>query len=658
MIALWTITSASYWSVTLPIATADTDRQTRPATSLLEENQQLLSAAVGRLKRLLAGEDVDLLDEIPPVLSELASRFDLSPFEQAVVLLCSAVELDSEISELLREITGQALPTFGFALSALPEAHWSALAPSAPLRYWRLVELQPGSLSGSGALSGAPLRIEERILHALTGINYLDEQLHGFVSPLNTQPADIPSQAAIAHDILRLWQRDMEVVQLTGTAVYDQLSVAAHVAQAAGMGIYRLDALMLPTTPNERDILTRLWVREAVLSESILLLDCHHLDQDAVRREAVRQFVESVHTPLIIASRERLRDIERPCFTIDVDLPNAAEQKQLWQQVLGGQTAELNGQVDTLVGQFALNRMQIESAARQAGEAPADGLADRLWEASRSQARAQLDDLAQRIVSNVTRHDLVLPQREMSTLREIATHLQQRLRVYETWGFAARSSRGLGINALFAGPSGTGKTLAAEVLANELRLDLYKIDLSQVVSKYIGETEKNLARVFDAAESGGAILFFDEADALFGKRSEVKDSHDRYANIEVSYLLQRMEAYRGLAILTTNMKQALDNAFLRRLRFIVTFRVPDAAQRALIWQRIFPPQTPLQDLDWERLAQLNVAGGNIRNIALNGAFLAASEGSPVTMAHLKRAAQAEYSKLERTLSSAEQRGWS
>ena len=635
--------SAINWSVTLPIAMADT---------WLEENQQQLTAAIERLKRLLAGETVDLLDEAPPALAALAARFDLSPFEQALVLLCAALELDSSTREQLMTLTGQPQPTFGFALSRLPEAHWSALTPSAPLRYWRLIELQPGTLTE------AHLRIDERILHALTGIHYLDEQLHGFVAPLNTEPTDIPSQVKIAQEVLQTWQRDLGLIQLAGPVVYDQLSVAARVAQSAGMRLYRLDALLLPTTPNEHDILTRLWIREAVLSDSILLLDCHHLDQDAARRQAVRHLVDNVHSPLIIASRERLPDIERPCLTLDVSLPDAAEQRQLWQAALSGHAADLNGQVDSLIGQFSLNQPQIDSAARHAGEAPANVLADRLWDASRLQARPRLDDLAQRIVSTVTWDDLVLPQRELDTLQNITTHLRQRLRVYETWGFAAKSSRGLGLSALFAGPSGTGKTLAAEVLANELRLDLYKIDLSQVVSKYIGETEKNLARVFDAAESGGAILLFDEADALFGKRSEVKDSHDRYANIEVSYLLQRMEAYRGLAILTTNMKQALDTAFLRRLRFIIEFPFPDAAQRAQIWQRIFPAQTPLDDLDWLCLAQLNVAGGNIRNIALNGAFLAAGAGSAVTMAHLKRAAEDEYAKLERSLSTAEIRGWS
>jgi SpoVK/Ycf46/Vps4 family AAA+-type ATPase len=212
---------------------------------------------------------------------------------------------------------------------------------------------------------------------------------------------------------------------------------------------------------------------------------------------------------------------------------------------------------------------------------------DSLWEACRTQ-RGQADDLAQRIDPTAGWDDLVLPDLQRRILRDIAVHVRQRAKVYDEWGFASKGARGLGLSALFAGASGTGKTMAAEVLANELRLDLYRIDLSQVVSKYIGETEKNLRRVFEAAESGGAILLFDEADALFGKRTEVKDSHDRYANIEISYLLQRMETYRGLAILTTNMKSVLDTAFLRRIRFVVQFPFPDTAQRAEIWRRIFP----------------------------------------------------------------------
>ena len=229
--------------------------------------------------------------------------------------------------------------------------------------------------------------------------------------------------------------------------------------------------------------------------------------------------------------------------------------------------------------------------------------------------------------------------------------------MYEAWGFAAASRRGLGIAALFEGASGTGKTMAGEVIAGALGLDLYRVDLSQVVSKYIGETEKNLRRIFDAAEGGGAVLLFDEADAIFGRRSEVRDSHDRYANIEVSYLLQRMDTHRGVAVLTTNFKDAIDTAFIRRLRFVVQFPFPDEAMRTEIWRRIFPRQTPTEDLHFERLARLELTGGSIRNVALQAAFRAADDDRAVTMADLAAAARRELSKLGRDLSSADLGGW-
>lgn len=250
-----------------------------------------------------------------------------------------------------------------------------------------------------------------------------------------------------------------------------------------------------------------------------------------------------------------------------------------------------------------------------------------------------------------------MPSRQKQVLKDIAIHLQYRTRVYQDWGFAQKGDRGSGISALFHGESGTGKTMAAEVLAQECQLDLYRIDLSAVVSKYIGETEKNLRRIFDAAEVGGAILLFDEADALFGKRTEVKDSHDRHANVEVSYLLQRIETYQGLAILTSNLKNNLDNAFLRRLRFIVQFPFPNAQSRTKIWQHIFPRQTPTKDLDFKKLGQLKVSGGSIRNIALNAAFLAAQAEQPVTMDHVRQAAQQDYLKLEKLLTTEELNGW-
>jgi SpoVK/Ycf46/Vps4 family AAA+-type ATPase len=374
----------------------------------------------------------------------------------------------------------------------------------------------------------------------------------------------------------------------------------------------------------------------------------------------VTRVLESARGALMIASRERWTG-RRRTLAFDVSKPSLQEQRATWTEALGSAAANVNGHVEQLVAQFNLGAHAIRAACADAlGQRLAhgpDNLPDELWDACRVQARPRLDDLAERIDSAATWDDLVLPDAQRQVLRDLAAHVRRRTTVYDTWGFAARGSRGLGITALFAGASGTGKTMAAEVVARELRLDLYRIDLSSVVSKYIGETEKNLRRIFDAAEDGGAVLLFDEADALFGKRSEVKDSHDRYANIEVSYLLQRMEAYRGLAILTTNLKGALDPAFLRRIRFIIQFPFPDAGQRAEIWRRVFPSATPTHALDFPGLARLNVAGGNIRNIALNAAFLAADAEEPVRMAHLLRAAQSEYAKLEKPLTEVEVTAW-
>jgi SpoVK/Ycf46/Vps4 family AAA+-type ATPase len=263
--------------------------------------------------------------------------------------------------------------------------------------------------------------------------------------------------------------------------------------------------------------------------------------------------------------------------------------------------------------------------------------------------------LAQPLVVKATWADLVVPPDVGDLLGQIVAQVRQRSLVYETWGFHRRMNRGLGISVLFVGDSGTGKTMAAEVLAKDLELNLYRIDLSTVVSKYIGETEKNLRRLFDAAEDGGMILFFDEADALFGKRSEVQDSHDRYANIEVNYLLQRIESYRGLAILATNMKDALDSAFLRRLRFIVNFPYPGFDERRMMWSRVFPSETPTDGLDFDYLARLSLTGGNIHNVAINAAFLAASLGTVVTMPLVLQAVRVEFQKLDRPINEIELR---
>jgi hypothetical protein len=601
----------------------------------------------------------------PPALERVAQVFQLSPFEQMLLLLCAAAELDASFASLFAELQSdpqRTQPTFALALASLPNPHWSAITHTAPLRQWHLIELGSGA-----ALTRSPLRIDEKVLHFLAGVDALDERLAALVDPYEAQSDLTPSQAELASRIAAAWSADvlpssLPAVQLCGNEDSD---AKRHILNAACLRLGRpartLRGDVLPTAPAELANLGQLWNREALLGEYALMVDCTDCERtDGGRYEAVRSFIDRVQGLLVIATRERW-NTRRKSVLLDVHKPTVVEQRALWTEVIGSRARELNGQVDHLVAQFNLSAHSIRAAWSDALATGAtdtcEALGHGLWDASRGQARPRLDDLAQRLETTSTWADLVLPAAQLQVLQELSAHVRQRAKVYETWGFGSRGARGLGITALFAGGSGTGKTLAAEVIARELRLDLYRIDLSSVVSKYIGETEKNLRRIFDAAEDGGAVLLFDEADALFGRRSEVKDSHDRYANIEVSYLLQRMEAYRGLAILTTNLKGALDPAFLRRIRFVVQFPFPDAAQRAEIWRRIFPPAAPTESLDFIGLARLNVAGGNIRNIALNAAFIAADAEEPVRMQHLLRAAQTEYAKLEKPLTDAEIEPW-
>jgi SpoVK/Ycf46/Vps4 family AAA+-type ATPase len=425
----------------------------------------------------------------------------------------------------------------------------------------------------------------------------------------------------------------------------------------------------------EVESLARLWQRETTLLPLALYVDAHDMPNagesaPATAAASVSRFVGRASGLIFVATRDATgspgaRDVVR----VEVAKPTFEEQQDAWLRELtrepgSGDAAPAatgtsaaapdaalaaDADAERLAAQFDLGVVAIQrigDAARALSSGDAVSLADRLWSAAVEHSRPKLDALAQRIEPKATWDQLVLPNQEERALRALAAQVRRRATVYETWGFARRMNRGLGISALFAGESGTGKTMAAEVVANDLRLALYRIDLSAVVSKYIGETEKNLRRVFDAAEGGGAILFFDEADALFGKRSEVKDSHDRYANIEINYLLQRMEGYRGVAILATYLMSALDSAFMRRLRFVVTFPFPAPNERRAIWQQAFPDRERVKQLDYDRLARLPLSGGSIQSVALNAAFLAAAADSRVTMPLVLDAARAELRKLD------------
>ncbi|MBT9316653.1 ATP-binding protein [Leptothoe spongobia] len=651
-----------------------------------EANQQYLLAAIGQVQHQLAQAcdppaDVATFSRTSEVtfpegeaaIETLCRRFKLSTFERALLLLCTGMELSRTLADLCAQLQqGAQHPTLGLALSLLPEAHWSALLPESPLRYWKLIELQPGA-----ELTQCPLRIDERILHYLMGMTSLDDRLRGIMTASGTASLILPeSHQQMAQQVMLTGLQDTAgpVVQLCGEDSATKLEIATAAAHSLNLDLRIIAAETLPTELSQMKLLQCLCEREALLSGAVLGLNCDRIPSTitgdgyfAQLNLMVDRLIETCRQPLLILSRDRRPQQQRPLLTYDIYPPTADEQRQLWHSTLGETAVHLNGHIDRLVSYFNLSAPTIQATCakvqRLHSPSPTPPLPHSptlpklLWDTCLSQARPRLGDLAQRIETFATWDDLILPEKEKQVLQTLTAHVRQRSKVYEEWGFSGRSRRGLGISALFAGQSGTGKTMAAEIIAKELHLDLYRIDLSSVVSKYIGETEKNLRRVFDAAETGGAILLFDEADALFGKRSDVSDSHDRYANMEVAYLLQRIEAYRGLAILTTNLKDSVDQAFLRRIRFVIQFPFPDAKQREDIWQRIFPSKTPTKDLHYRRLAKLSVAGGNIRNIALNAAFLAADEDTPIEMKHILLAAQSEYIKLERPLTDSEVKGW-
>jgi hypothetical protein len=595
-------------------------------------------------------------------LARVTRKFRLTAFERDVLLIAAGVEVDAQLAGLVADWhadSQRSRPTFALAAALCDQPHWSATAPDAVLRRGRLIRLGEGP-----GVADSPISIEEPVLHALNGLACLDEGLRPFVAEVHPGPL-VPSRHCVAAQVAEAWRERRgedgraKVMLVTGDAA-GAADVFAAACQPLGLLPCALDLVSVPADRAALQDLIDLWERDAVILDAALLIDGGAADTPE-RRAALAWCLERL-AGFVAVVGDRVPSPRRGALVrLAIDEVSVSEQAAVWQRALGPLAATLDGHLGRVTEQFRLSPRAIEEAAaelRASGESAAGPLEQQAWEICRRQARGGLDELAQRLEPRADWDRLVLPDAQMRQLRSIATQVRHRFQVYERWGFRAQSSRGFGVSALFHGPSGTGKTYAAEALAHDLALDLYRVDLSATVSKYIGETEKNLRRIFDAAEQSGAILLFDEADALFGKRSEVNDSHDRYANLEVSYLLQRMEAYRGLAILTTNLKGALDQAFLRRIRFVVSFPFPGAAERERIWRNAFPPGVPLDArVEWAKLSRLAVAGGNIANIALDAAFRAADAGSGVTMTHLLAASQAECAKIEKPLTDSETRGW-
>jgi hypothetical protein len=559
----------------------------------------------------------------PAAMDRLSVLLGLSPFDEDVLILA--------LSAQLRGTPKQATPQLARSLFAGQSAEadaklWERLGPRAPLRHFQLVECAERPLSSTSALL-----IDERVGRYLMGEDAPDQRIVSLVTPVTSGPMPKRHVPGIERLAARLGNGARPLAMIVGPKQSGRRAAAAALARGFGLVLAEIRPRVLETAPDLLPILAR----EAALGGFALLVD---IDQP----EAKRLFEERLgwFDGLVIAIAETRHDLAFEVPLLRLEPLDVEDRLQLWLEVLGPHPADVHDRIATVAAQFKFGPRAIAAAAAEGGE---------LWQACRERASRELEELADRIVPRFAWDDIVLPADVLHDLKAAAAQMRYQALVYGAHGFARKYPRGRGITVLLSGPSGVGKTMAAEVVANDLELDLYRIDLSRVVSKYIGETEKNLRVVFDAAEASGAVLLFDEADALFGKRSEVKDSHDRYANIEVSYLLQRMESYGGLAILATNMKGHLDAAFLRRLRYVIDVPFPDFAARRLIWLKAFPTEMPRATLDFDALARLDVAGGSIAVIAINAAFLAAADGVPLDMQHLARAARAEFRKLDREL---------
>ena len=618
-------------------------------------------------------------------LHRLQQLFSLSDFDLNVVCMALAPELDLRYERLyayLQDDVTRRHPTLDLALNILcgsaedkieKRVHFSA---EAPLLRLGLIQVFPDPHQSQPSLLAHYFKLDPQIVRMLLGQLNLDERLRAYCQLLTPAVAiDDVHATATTRQALRFLIKNVRENRargfyFEGKRGTGKRQVAEALASHTGATLLIADMGHAGAREGDDDEIVKLICREAKLQNAILYLD----EFDAVRGDARHKRLPKLLSEHFEGVAVMAGSKPWPSLSGDwkgamvVPFPGATfeERYASWQRSLENSRVSVDEQtVVAIADRFRLDQNQIADAietargqamwrtAQQQGSV-ASALAPTpqdLFSAARRQSGQELAALAHRIESVKTWDDLVLPDDAMSQLREIVLRLVHRHRVLEEWGFDRKLSSGKGVSALFAGTSGTGKTMAAEVIANELGLELYKVDLAGVVSKYIGETEKNLERIFDAAEQANAIVFFDEADALFGKRSEVHDAHDRYANIEVAYLLQRMEQYEGISLLATNLRQNMDEAFVRRLAFIVQFPFPSAASRLLIWKGIWPRETALDDdVNLEHLAsQFKLSGGNIKNIAFAAAFHAAADGGRVTMSHLLRATRREYQKMDKVL---------
>ena len=632
-------------------------------------------------------EGASLLDRVDGELpwARLTREFGLSPSEQDILLLALAPEIDPKYETIYaylnNDVTRKA-PTVNLALRLFTEGRASRrdilglLLPEGTLFGSGLLR-ERRTTTGNEALLSTEFAAAPSVVRLVMGLPVWDDRLTPFARYEELDGPDHlhDDDAAAAHRsaIERMVRsgRALPLLIFAGRPGAGRLETARAASRSLGIPLLRVNLNDLMAAPRA----ALLEALPAILLQQHLLPGGLYLERpDALIDKEGHAVPEAISIltriaqsrgPVILAGTPEIpwhtMVAAIPHVIMKFEEPDLAGRHRLWNGHLENLGASVPADVlDALAERFILNPGQIARAATTALDAqrsrkPGAHLPDLLFEAARAESGQRLGTLATKVRLLHTWDDLVLPAPTLRRVREIGAAMRHRDLVYAHWGFERRIAAGKGLKVLFTGTPGTGKTMTAGVIARDLALDLYKIDLSGIVSKYIGETEKNLDRIFDAAQAANAILFFDEADALFGKRSEVKDAHDRYANIETSYLLQKMEEHEGAVILATNLRKNIDEAFSRRMHYVIEFPMPDEPYRRQLWKGMFPADVPLsENIDFQFLArQFTISGGDIQNVALDAAFLAAQDGQVVTMEHLVNAMARQLAKQGRLLSASD-----
>ena len=636
-----------------------------PDAPALEAEDAQVAAAVRQL--------IEAITAHPgAALSRLARTFALAPMDLAIIAVLLAPELDHELERAytfaLDDFTRKR-PDLGFVARliaprepSLARLVHALLEDAAPLRRHGLVSLAAAT---DAPMTTRQIRIADRIVAYVRSIDTIDELVRSCVRIGGPPPArdEVVIAPELEARIARAIERERAPrILLAGPQGTGRGMIVHALYGEIGRGVVRVD---LETLIAEGRIAERLAaaLREATLRDAVAILDGGTtIDREPPRGlgQAIADATAGLAVPIVFTFAGHpnwLVQAVPGLVEIDVPGPTFRERIVLWKRAFPPALAS-DEDLETMASRYAFTGGTIAQAARRAETSarlrdPAQPRVtlDELGDAARLMFAHRLGGMAQRIPTGFTWNDLVLPEETLESVREVVRFARHRAFLLEEWGFAAKLPYGRGVSAILAGPPGTGKTMVAQLLAHELGYDLFRIDLSQVVNKYIGETEKNLAKIFDEAEASHAVLFFDEADSLFAKRTDVKSSNDRYANLEVNYLLQRMETYDGVTLLATNLAQGLDEAFKRRVRFSIQFEVPHEPERSRLWRSMFPPQVPLSDdIDWDLLGrQFEMAGGYIKKAAVRAALIAVAANRAVSTQDLLDAARAEYREMGRVI---------